>query len=227
MRRNIMWILSAAVILGAVYWIFVAPNSDDAPSSTDSTSQTTNKSASKSSGPKLIIGEPDAPKTIVEYGDYKCPNCNSFHTGSYVELKRDYLDTGKAKIEFRNLPYIAEDSRTAAEGTYCAAEQGLFEQYHNGVYDHISDVYAREGTGKEFDDILTASFLSGLIADAGGSVQKFSACLKDTKYKAEVDNDLKNSESDGATGTPTFFINGQKIVGAQPITAFRPLLEAN
>jgi protein-disulfide isomerase len=65
------------------------------------------------------------------------------------------------------------------------------------------------------------------VSGAGGEKQQFSNCLQETKYANQVDEDLRASEDDGASGTPTFIVAGQKIVGAQPISTFRTLLEAN
>jgi predicted DsbA family dithiol-disulfide isomerase len=84
-----------------------------------------------------------------------------------------------------------------------------------------------EGLSKEFENVLTLDLLSGIVGDAGGDRQQFARCLEDQKYKAQVDEDFASSEQEGATATPTFIIDGQKIVGAQPITLFRPLLEEN
>jgi protein-disulfide isomerase len=218
MNRTILLAIVGVLAVGTAGWFFIIrePGKDKEPAPDIAKSRV-----------NLILGDEDAAKTIIEYGDYKCPNCAKFHAGSYVELKRDYLDTGKAKIVFKNVPYIAEDSRVAAEGTYCANEQGLFEEYHDGVYDYISDLYDREGFTHEFKNILTPEFLSGIIKQAGGNPKQFSACVKQKKHGKLVDEDLRSSEVNQVSGTPTFIIDQQKIVGAQPITIFRTLLEAN
>jgi protein-disulfide isomerase len=228
MNKTIGWVLATVAVIAAAALIFVVPKLGNEDNSAGRPAQRQTGGAGKQpGGTQLIIGEADAPKTITEYGDYKCPNCTRFHTGSYTQLKQDYLHSGKAKLVFRNLPYIAEDSRTAAEGSYCANEQGLFEQYHEAVYDYIANIYDTEGQSREFDNILTADVLSGIVSGAGGEKQQFSNCLQETKYANQVDEDLRASEDDGASGTPTFIVAGQKIVGAQPISTFRTLLEAN
>lgn len=228
MNKALSWIVVVLIIVVATTLIFILPklgSDQDSVVTTDSNQTNVSSGEATTGDNQLIIGDVDAPKTIIEYGDYKCPTCAQFHQASYQELKRDYLDTGKAKIVFRNLPYIANDSRVAAEGTYCAAEQNLFEQYHSAIYDYTSELYEREGLSREFDNVLTEDLLADFIADAGGDRQQFSSCLNDRKYEAEVDNDLALAEKDQASGTPTFLINDQKIVGAQPITIFRTLLE--
>jgi protein-disulfide isomerase len=214
-----------ALVLGLALWLFVI-RQPDTQQETTSKSTSDRDMSDITNGVNLVLGNKDAPNIIVEYGDYKCPNCAKFHIGSYVELKRDYLDTGKAKIIFKNTPYIAKDSRVAADGTYCANEQDLFPAYHEGVYDYMSDLYEREGLDKEFKNILTPKFLGSIIKRAGGNVKKFTSCIKKKKYKKLVDEDLHSSEVNQISGTPTFIIDQRKIVGAQPITIFRTLLEA-
>lgn len=229
MNKTIGWTLAIAAVAVAIALIFIVPRLGDEQdkTQTEDTSASISGATKQTEGAQLVIGEDDAPETIVEYGDYKCPNCTRFHTGSYSELKRDYLDTGKAKLVFRNLPYIADDSQVAAEGSYCANEQNLFEEYHEAVYDYVANLYATEGLSKEFENVLTPEVLSGIIADAGGDKQQLSSCLEENKYQKQVDKDLQASEDDGVSGTPTFFVAGQKIVSAQPISTFRTLLEAN
>jgi protein-disulfide isomerase len=229
MNKTVSRIVVILIIAAAITLIFILPKLDNNQGSSETTdserASMSNGEATGGDKPQLIIGDANAPKTIIEYGDYKCPTCAQFHRGSYVELKRDYLDAGKAKIVFRNLPYIADDSRVAAEGTYCANEQNLFEQYHDAIYDYTSELYEREGLSREFDNVLAKDLLADFIANAGGDRQQFSSCLDDRKYETKVDNDLELAERDQAAGTPTFLIDGQKIVGAQPITIFRTLLE--
>lgn len=175
----------------------------------------------------LIIGNPNAPVTIVEYGDFKCPNCNKLYRGALREIKKNYIDTGKAKLEFRNLPYISPDSRTAAEGAYCANAQGVFEAYHNAVYDNIWDNYYRENKIREGEstDVFTVQTLTDIAAKAGADPSEFTACLDQQTYKDAVTADLKASERDKATGTPTVFIGNQRIVGAQPYAVYSTLIE--
>ncbi len=173
----------------------------------------------------LIIGDPSARVTIVEYADFKCPNCNKFHQQVGKQLRTDFIDRKLAKIEFRNIPFIASDSRPAAEGTYCANDQKKFVQYHDKVFEFMWTNYYRQDNSKEFDNILTVEKLTELAGEAGLDKTAFNQCLATAKHKSSVDSDLKKSEQDGVTGTPHIIINGKAVVGPQSYSAYKTLLE--
>lgn len=173
----------------------------------------------------LIIGDSNARVTIVEYADFKCPNCNKFHQQVGKQLRSDFIDRKLAKIEFRNIPFIASDSRPAAEGTYCANDQKKFVQYHDRVFDFMWTNYYRQDNSKEFENILTIDKLTELAGEAGLDRTAFNQCLVTAKHKLSVDSDLKKSEQDGVTGTPHIIINGKAVVGPQSYSAYKTLLE--
>ena len=192
---------------------------DDKQSSTVAT-QTSTKEVDNI----LVIGDPNARVTIIEYADFKCPNCGKFHQQSGKQLRTDFIDKKLAKIEFRNVPFIASDSRPAAEGTYCANDQKKFVQYHDKVFDYMWDNYYSKDNSKEFENILTPDKLTELSAEAGLDKAVFNQCLVSGKHKSSVDADLKKSEQDGLTGTPLIIINDQKVVGPQPYSTYKTLL---
>ncbi|MCA9337789.1 DsbA family protein [Candidatus Saccharibacteria bacterium] len=227
-RRNIILIvLAVLVVLAGTVFIVRNRQQHNQQSSADAPTVNTPAVTEGSTSNALIIGNPNAPVTIVEYGDFKCPNCNKLYRGALREIKKNYIDTGKAKLEFRNLPYISPDSRTAAEGAYCANAQGVFEAYHNGVYDYIWDSYYRENKVSEGEstDVFTVQTLTDIATQAGADPAEFAACLNQQTYKDAVTADLKASERDKATGTPTVFIGNQRIIGAQPYTVYSTLIE--
>lgn len=172
---------------------------------------------------ELTIGSPTAPLTVVEYGDFKCPNCAKFHAGAGRQVRAEYIDTGKVKLLYKNLPYIAPDSRVAAEGAYCAAKQHSFKTYHDGVYDYMNSRY-ESGEGGEFDNVLTVEKLSEYL-NKDADTKAFQDCVRKSTYKTLVNRDLKDSELDKATGTPTFIIDNQRITGAQPFAIFKAILD--
>lgn len=192
------------------------------------TNKTTQTNTQREDAPNLVLGQTSAPITIVEYADFKCPTCNKYTREIYPELKQKYLDTGKAKIIFRNLPFIAEDSRTAAEGAYCSNDQNKFADYHTLLFEHIWNEYYSQGKISEGESnaVFSEKALSNLVSSIGIDSDEFSGCLDSGKYKDAVSSDLDMSRNDGAVGTPTFFIGGQKIVGAQPFGIFDKLIQA-
>ncbi len=84
--------------------------------------------------PKLIIGDPNAPVTLVDYGDFQCPFCAQFFEQTAPSISRDYVDTGRVRIEFRVETHIGRESVRAGEAAYCANDQQTFRAYHDELY---------------------------------------------------------------------------------------------
>jgi protein-disulfide isomerase len=228
MKKLIIGLLIIGGVLGGVFLLTrekSAENNSEQISQSNSTTDDRGTSSTNLS-PDLVIGSPNAKATIVEYADFKCPTCNRFHREAGKEVREKYLETGKAKIVFRNLPFIAEDSRTAAEGAYCANDQSKFVQYHDLLFNHIYDEYYSKGkiTEGEAAPVFSADNLTQLVKQIGVDQVAFGSCLTEGKFKDAVTSDLSQSKDDGATGTPTFIISGQKLVGAQPFSVYDKLI---
>jgi len=162
-------------------------------------------------------GDPQAPVTIVEYGDFQCPSCGAFFRTVEPELVRQYVDTGKAKLQFKHFPWIGSESRRAAEAASCAFAQGRFWEYHDALYQSQRG----ENTGGFSDQNLKA-VASGLGLDPAA----FASCFDGGAYRAAVEADRQEVSRLGLTGTPTFLINGQRVVGAQSLATFKAVLDA-
>ncbi len=235
MKKVIIGTLLAVSLVG-LFLLLPSSNTDstqnkNADSDTNITSQQRQNPVvrTKEQAPDLIIGSASAQIDIIEFADFKCPTCNKFTRTVYNDLKREYIDKGTVKIIFRNLPFIAPDSRTAAEGAYCANEQGAFGLYHDILYGHIWDEYYSKGKISEGEStqVFSEDNLRNLVGGIEGfNKEKFSTCLTNKDYSQAVDSDLALSHSEGANGTPTFIIGGQKIVGAQPFGIFDKLIQA-
>jgi len=164
-----------------------------------------------------VRGDPAAPVTIVEYGDFQCPSCGAFTRSVEPELIRRYVDTGKAKIEFHHFPWIGPESKRAAEAASCAGAQGRFWEYHDLLYAQ------QRGENSGF---LTAVTLKRFATQLALDQAAFDRCLDDGTFRAAVEADLSEVRRLGLNGTPTFVINGQRVVGAQPIGVFATVIEA-
>lgn len=165
-----------------------------------------------------VAGAAAAPVTIIEFSDYQCPYCQRSFTEVYPKLKEKYIATGKVKYVFRDFPLnfhepLATKEAIAAE---CVREQkgdqGYF-QYHDLLF--TNEVTAQAAEEK----------LQGFAKQLGAEPAKFTECLKSEKYKAEVQQDLADGQKYGVQGTPAFFINGWRLVGAQPFSKFEELIE--
>ncbi len=163
-----------------------------------------------------VRGEANAPVTIVEYGDFQCPSCGAFFRTVEPRLLSDYIQTGKAKLIFKNFAWIGEESRRAAEAAACAGAQGRFWEYHDLLYS------SQRG---ENSGAFTVSALKAFAARLGLDQATFDSCVDGRAYKAAVGADMNEVRSLGLTGTPTFTINGQRVVGAQDYSVFAGVIE--
>lgn len=169
-----------------------------------------------------IMGNPTAPITIVEFGDYQCHQCYNWFHNTKPTIFDDYIDTGKVNLVFVDLAFLGRDSPKAAQATYCAEEQGFYWELHNLLYQsqqQIDDGWANSERLKAF------AFNLGLDMDL------FNSCLDYDKYQKRVQANLNEAKKQGATGTPTFIIVGpagqqQKVSGAQPYSVFKNVIDS-
>jgi len=162
------------------------------------------------------MGREDAPVTMVEFTDYQCPFCRRFETGSFPQLKKEYIDTGKVRFVSRDLPLdFHPNAPGAAVAARCAGEQNKFWEMRDAMMlDTATDL------GPE--SILKYGQKTNLDMTA------FSACLKDKKFTEAIKKDAADAGSLGISGTPSFVIGktakdeiaGVRIVGAVPFAVF-------
>jgi len=156
------------------------------------------------------IGPEDAPITIIEFSDYQCPYCRRWHEEVYQPLLNAY--PGKIRLVYRQFPLtsIHPDAFSAAEASMCANEQNAYWQFHDKLF---SDSSLGSGVYKEYAQQL------------GLDMTAFESCLTDHKYQEAVQSDLDFAVNLGVRSTPTFFINGLAIVGAQPLDIFKQVID--
>ena len=156
-------------------------------------------------------GAKDAPVTIVEFSDFHCPFCRNV-VATVKELMKQY--EGRVKWVYRDFPIASLHPRAskAAEAARCAGERGKFWEYHDLLFEHQA-----QATPEDFK-----RFAEQLTLDP----KSFGQCLDSAKHQAAVEADIQDGARLGVTGTPTFFINGRILVGAQPLENFRRVVEA-
>lgn len=180
-------------------------------------------------GDAPILGDKNAKVTLIEFSDYECPFCKRHFTDVYPPLKKDYIDTGKVKLAFRNYPLPFHDPMATyeAKAALCAREEGGDATYFK-IHDEIFKQTTSNGNGLTKDKIKQIALDLGLNADA------LSSCADGTKYDAKVKSDIADGSAAGVSGTPSFFvgkssangiIEGQIIVGAQPYSAFQAAID--
>jgi protein-disulfide isomerase len=171
-----------------------------------------------------VLGQPSAPVTIVEYGDFKCPFCTRFFEQTQPQLKSRYLDTGKVRLVWRDFANIDAESQPAAIAAECARQQGRFWQYHDALYNYIWQRYYGAGINAEGASAYTGHY-DQLARTVGLDLDRFHACQRSPATAKAVAADHAEGSSQGVQGTPTFLINGQRLVGAQPLAVFQQLIE--
>jgi protein-disulfide isomerase len=168
------------------------------------------------------LGDENAPITLVEFGDYQCFFCNKFFHETEGNILKNYVETGKVKIIFKDFTIIGPDSIAAAQATHCANDQGKFWEYHDTLYNN----WAGENNGWASLDNLT-KFANDIQLDQ----EEFVKCMNDGKYQQRVTANNNDARTLGLTGTPGFFVIGPdnqitKIGGAQPYDVFVRLFES-
>jgi len=160
-----------------------------------------------------VLGDKDAPITIVEFSDYECPFCGRYFTQTYPQLKKDYVDSGKVKIVFRDYPLpFHQSAQKAGEASECADDQGKFWEMHDKLFNN--------------QQALGVSDLKKYAGELGLDQKKFDECLDSGKHASEIQSDMNDGSSYGVSGTPSFFVNGNLLVGAQPYSEFKRLIDA-
>ena len=164
-----------------------------------------------------ILGDINAPLTLVEFGDYQCTFCKKFFHETEESILVNYIETGKVKMLFKDFIVVNEDSVNAASAAHCANDQKMFWQYHSTLYNN----WDGEGTGWASSEQLH-QFASTLGLD----MNEFSECMSQSKWKDLVLSSHADGRALGVDATPTFFIIDEnnealKITGAQHYDVFQ------
>jgi protein-disulfide isomerase len=164
-------------------------------------------------------GRADAPVTVYEMSDFQCPYCREFALGTMPVLEREYIQAGKVRFVYINLPLssVHKNAASAAEVALCAARQRRFWPMHDLLFRH-QDQWAPLPSPQRF--LLALGDSAGL--DRAG----LARCVASGATAAEVRADAERARRSGATSTPTFYIEGALLEGAAPVTVFRAVLDS-
>jgi protein-disulfide isomerase len=169
-----------------------------------------------------IKGRSNARLTLIEFSDFQCPYCARFYKETLPLIDREYIQTGKVRMVYRDFPLesIHKDAQKAAEAAQCAGEQGSFWKMHDKMFEN--------------NQALGITDLKKYAVELGLSSVRFNECLDSGKYKEEVQRDLMDGQLAGVEGTPTFFvgytgkgktIQAVPIRGARPYAAFKQIFD--
>jgi protein-disulfide isomerase len=173
-----------------------------------------------------IIGNPNAPITIIEFSDFQCPFCAKFHIQTLPKIIDEYIKEGTVKLVFRDFPIqsIHSNALPASLAAECANEQGKFKEMHDKLFDKQN-----EWNNKNIDNVII--LFNQYALEIGLEEEKFDSCLRNGKYVEEIQKDLNDGRTYGISGTPGFFIGNDKIgfvelKGAQPFESFKKVIDS-
>ncbi len=157
------------------------------------------------------LGSENAPITIIEFSDYECPYCQRWHQEVFPKIMETYGD--KIRLVYRDFPLygVHPNAESAAEAANCAGEQNRYYDFHNLLLNGQ----------KEFGAETYNSFAQSLKLN----LDSFKKCMDEHRYQAEVKADYDYASQLGVRSTPTFFVNGLAIVGAQPFEVFQQVID--
>lgn len=196
--------LISACLLGGGIWYF---SQKPAPSEPEAA---VNESSTEPSGELVtdpVIGDPEAPVTMIEYSTHLCGHCVRFHQETLPLIIEKYIKTGQVKLIPRTFPPLE-----LGQSVLCAHEQGKFLEYNDYVFEHAGELQSADG-------------LKTFAANLGLETEQFNQCFDSKKYEERVQEWYQQGQEAGVTGTPTFFINDQKIVGNLPVEEFERVIE--
>ena len=197
------------IVIGIIGGLIVVMSTVDNTSSNELTIQKLTENGSP------IMGDPNAPITILEWGDYQCTFCYKFHQNTLDVINEEFIETGKVKVIFKDFPLNGPDSKLAAEASYCAHDQDKYWEYHDQLYEN----WAGERTGW-----ITRESLSEFAESINLEIVEFNKCLDENKYENKINSIYEFGNEIGIDATPSFLVfNDEKIIkirGNQPLEVF-------
>lgn len=162
-----------------------------------------------------ILGDPAAPVTILDYSSMTCPHCASFHNETLPRITEEYIDTGKARLIFRDFPFGLL-AKAAAMVSRCVDK--------DSYYGFLTVLFRSQDQWSQSKE--PAVELERMARFAGLSKADFEACLSNQALvKGIEENAAKAHEELGIESTPTFFISGKEITGAAPFDQFKTAID--
>jgi protein-disulfide isomerase len=165
-----------------------------------------NPDISQNATPGIILGSEDAPVLMEEYTNFLCSHCANFALQTLPKIEQDYIAKGKVKLIIYILPPYE-----LARAAYCANQAGKFLEFEDYMFNHQADI-------KQEQDVLNA-------ADTVGLGDDFEACYNSDEAKKAAQDWYNKAGEKGIEGTPTFYINGEEIVGAVPYEDFQKVID--
>ena len=171
-----------------------------------------------------ILGEPNAPVTIVEFSDFQCPFCARFHQETLPRIEQEYISTGVVNLVYRDMPLQSHENAIPAHiAAECADVQGAFWAYHDILFE-------RQREWRDAGDAELNAKLQEYAAELNLD-SSFGACTRSSSISEEIAADVAQARSYGVGATPTFFVGNAEsgyvmIEGAKPFSEFKSAIDA-
>ena len=228
-RRSprVLWSVAALAVTVVAVLAWGAFGGQQSPQTTDRQEQTGSQNGGMSeqlkalqrreAGDPFAMGRADAPVVLVEYEDFRCPFCSKFATDVEPQLIERYVKTGVLRIEWRDFPIFGEESLEMAKAGRAAARQGKFWQFHDIAYSMGSTTEKASFPEERIQQIAREAGISDLA--------KFNADRGDPTIMQEIQTDMAEGQRLGVSSVPSFIVNSQPILGAQPLEQFTSVIE--
>ena len=204
-----IYFLAIPIIIGVLIGIGLVSNLDQ---DSGNSSVLTNENLIEGT---IIMVNPNAKITMVEFGDYQCTFCYKFHDETMKKIADKYIKTNNVNFIYKDFPLNGEQSILASEAVYCAQKQNKFWEYHNTLYNN----WGGENTGW-----ITENVLLGFARDLEMNLDDFSQCLGNSEFRQKVLDNEQFGREIGINATPSFLIFNDneiyRIIGAQPFEKF-------
>jgi len=218
--RSTRWIVGAVVAAGLFAGGYFLGRSSVAPAATAAVRETSGplgEQSRRSPDDPFALGSPDAPVTMVVFSDYRCPFCARYANTTEPTIVERFVDTGQVRLEWRDFPIFGDASMLAARAGRAAAAQGKFWEFNAAVYGAAPPIGHHD---------LTAAKLSAFAEQVGvPDLKRFESDMNSERFDVDIAADAMQARNLGITGTPSFVIDGNPIVGAQPTSVFVGAIE--
>lgn len=199
--KLIIIIILACFVIGGIWYFSQSSPAENGTTDTEELIEPTETDS------ELVMGDPNAPITIIEYSTHLCGHCVRFHQETLPLIIEKYIKTGQVKLIHKVFPPLE-----LGQAVLCAYEQEKYLDYNAYLFEHALEL-------KGVDDLKI------FAANLGLETEQFNQCLDSKKYEAIAQKWYDEGQQAGVTGTPTFFINDQKIVGNLPYEEFERVIE--
>ena len=210
-KKRLIWIAGASAVVAVVAMIIVGGLLRGGGGSDPVVTATNAQRDGR------VLGNTTAPVVITAWEDFQCPVCKAANSSVLQTIIQEYVDTGKAQLQYRYFSFLGDESVRAAEAAEAASAQGKFWEYHDALFNY----QGAENSGAFSDDRLIQ--LAQLV---GLNIDQFKQALDSNEYEDVVKAELQEGKDRGVTGTPTFFVNGEKVNDWRDVDAFRKQIDS-